>query len=257
MRPLVFAHRGGAQLAPENTLPAFDNGLALGADGLELDVHLSRDGVPVVLHDATLDRTTDGTGPVAARTAAELALLDAGFRFERGGAFPFRGRGIGVPALADLLDRYRQTSLIIELKMTDARLARAVVDAVHAAGASDRVTIGSFHEGALDAVRAYDPALRTGADRDEIRSGVTASPRPTHSGDPVFHAFQVPEIFAGIRIVTPEFIARAHDLGVPVVVWTVNAEEDMRRLLEWGVDGLITDRPDLCVPLVREWDAGR
>src|SRR5262252_4414077 len=105
-KPAVFAHRGGAALAPENTLAAFDRGLALGADGLELDVHLSRDGEVVVVHDGTLDRTTDLTGPVSARSADELARADAGYRFRRGDAFPFRGQGIGVPTLATVLRRY-------------------------------------------------------------------------------------------------------------------------------------------------------
>jgi len=246
MRPLVIAHRGGAGLAPENTLAAFEAGLGAGADGLELDVRLSLDGVAVLMHDPTLDRTTDAHGPVDRRTAAELAALDAGCRFERHGAFPFRGRGIGVPSLRDVLGRLRETSLIVELKSPDPRLARAVVEEIHAAGAIGRVTIGSFQKGALDAVRALDPAIRTGADTDEVRSGLDGV-RAT----PIFESFQVPEVYAGMRVVTPEFIARAHDAGVSVVVWTVNQPDDMRRLLAWGVDGLITDRPDLAVPLVR------
>ena len=250
MRPTVYAHRGGAALAPENTLVAFETGLAAGADGIELDVRLSLDGVAVLMHDPTLDRTTDATGPVDARTAEELAALDAGCRFEREGAFPFRGRGVGVPSLRDVLDRQRSTSLIIELKSSDPRLARAVVDEIHAAGAISRVTVGSFQRGALDAVRALAPAIRTGADTDEVRGGLDGV-----AARPVFDAFQVPEVYAGMRVVTPEFIARAHDAGVTVLVWTVNHPDDMRRLLEWGVDGLITDRPDLAVPLVRAWPA--
>jgi glycerophosphoryl diester phosphodiesterase len=248
MRPMVYAHRGGAALAPENTLVAFETGLAAGADGIELDVRLSLDCVAVLMHDPTLDRTTDGTGPVEMRTAAELAALDAGCRFERDGGFPFRGCGIGVPSLRDVLDRHRSTSLIVELKSSDPRLAQAVVDEIHAAGAAGRVTIGSFQKGALDAARALDPAIRTGADTDEVRGGVDSV-----LARPGFDEFQVPEVFAGMRVVTPEFIARAHDAGVAVVVWTVNQEDDMRRLLDWGVDGLITDRPDIAVPLARDW----
>jgi glycerophosphoryl diester phosphodiesterase len=248
MRPMVYAHRGGAALAPENTLVAFDAGLAAGADGIELDVRLSRDGVAVVMHDPTLDRTTDATGPVDGRTAAELAGLDAGCRFERDGTFPFKGLGIGVPSLRDVLDRHRGTALIVELKSADPRLAEVVVGEIHAAGAISRVTVGSFQKGALDAVRALDPAIRTGADTEDVRSGLDGV-----GARRVFHALQVPEVFAGTRVVTPEFIAKAHDAGVTVVVWTVNQMDDMRRLLDWGVDGLITDRPDIAVPLVREW----
>ena len=256
MRPVAYAHRGGAGLAPENTLVAFDTGLATGADGIELDVRLSLDGVAVIMHDPTVNRTTDATGPVDAWTAVELAGLDAGYHFARDGAHPFRGRGIGVPSLREVLDRHRATSLIIELKSADPRLARAVVDEISAAGALARVTVGSFQKGALDAVRALDPAIRTGADMDDVRNGLDASPAGGFQGKRAFDALQVPEIYAGLRIVTPEFIARAHDAGIAVMVWTVNHEDDMRRLLEWGVDGLITDRPDLAVPIVRAWPRG-
>jgi glycerophosphoryl diester phosphodiesterase len=136
--------------------------------------------------------------------------------------------------------------MLIELKGADERLARAVVELVHEARAAGRVTVGSFLKGALDAVRALDPAIRTGADMDDVRSGLNGA-----AGRPAFDAFQVPEVYAGMRIVTPEFISRAHEAGVSVTVWTVNEEADMRRLLDWGVDGLITDRPDIALPLVR------
>lgn len=257
MRPVVYAHRGGAGLAPENTIVAFDAGLAAGADGIELDVRLSLDDVAVAMHDPTLDRTTDATGPVDARTASELAGLDAGYRFALDGAHPFRGRGIGVPTLGAVLDRYRDTAILIELKSSDPRLARAVVDAVRAAGAAGRVTVGSFQRGALDAVRAIDPALPTGADMDDVRNLVAGAPGGGVAVKPAFAVLQVPEIYAGTPVVTPEFIARAHGAGIAVMVWTVNHESDMRRLLEWGVDGLITDRPDVAVPLVCDWYASR
>src|SRR3954471_14167932 len=113
-RPQVFGHRGGCDLGPENTIAAFDIGMAPGADGLELDVHLSSDGVVVVHHDATLERTTNGEGPVAARTADELARLDAGHHSA------FRGQAGGVPRLEDVLRRYPTATVIIELKVNDA-----------------------------------------------------------------------------------------------------------------------------------------
>src|SRR6185503_6147681 len=150
-RPLVFAHRGGSALAPENTIAAFENGLALGADGLELDVHLSRDGVVVVHHDRTLDRTTNLQVPVARYGARDLSCADAGWRFRAGDAFPFRGRGFGVPTLVDVLGRYRDAPIIVELKVNTAAMAEAAVGAVRAAGALDRVCFGSFGLGVLRA----------------------------------------------------------------------------------------------------------
>jgi glycerophosphoryl diester phosphodiesterase len=253
MRPQVFGHRGGAGLAPENTMPAFDRGVSFGADGLEFDVRLSKDGVPVIIHDPTVDRTTNGTGAVADLTADELASLDAGYRFEQDGEYPWRGRGGGVPALADVLTRFPGVPLLIELKTQERRLPYRVVDMVRAAGPTDHLIIGSFLQGALDAVRTYAPEIRTGADVDQIKGGVASTLFETPPDPLPFHAFQVPEMFDGQRIVTPQFVARARAAGVGFTVWTVNDAENIRRLLDWGVDGIITDRPDIAVPAVRAW----
>ena len=134
---LVYAHRGGSLLRPENTIVAFDHGLSLGADSLEFDVHLSRDGVVVVHHDRTLERTTNGRGPIAGMTADELSRLDAGARFPG-----FAGRAGGVPTLPDVLRRYPSARMIIELKLNDPILAQKTIDDVRAADAVDRVALG-------------------------------------------------------------------------------------------------------------------
>jgi glycerophosphoryl diester phosphodiesterase len=137
--PIVYAHRGGSKLRPENTLLAFDHGLALGADGLEFDVHLSRDGVVVIHHDTTLDRTTNGRGPLAALTADELGRLDAAYHDEA-----FRGRAGGVPRLDEVLQRYPSIPLIIELKMNEPELAHRTIDALRTAKAVGRAALGSL-----------------------------------------------------------------------------------------------------------------
>ncbi len=165
----MFAHRGGAALAPENTIAAFDQGVASGADGLELDVRLSRDGVVVVHHDRTLERTTNLRGAVSNATADELARADAGHHFMRGDARPFRGLGLGVPTLASVLARYRDHRLIVEMKQNSPELARAVVETVRRADAVDRVCLGSFGLGVLRAARALDAAVATSAAREEVR----------------------------------------------------------------------------------------
>ena len=251
-RPLVFAHRGGAALRPENTILAFDYGLSLGADGIELDVHLSRDGVVVVHHDATLERTTDGHGPLGARTADELARLDAGYQFAG-----FRGRTGGVPTLEEVLRRYADARFIIELKENNPALAHRAIDAIRAADAVERSALGSFGTRVLRAARAYEPRIPTGASRDETRLALYRSWVRWPVRRPGYREFQVPELSGSTRVVSPRFVKYAHEAGVAVRVWTVNDEADMRRLLDWGVDALISDRPDVAVELVRARAAPR
>ncbi len=252
-RPLVFAHRGGAALAPENTLLAFDRALELGVDGIELDVRGSRDGIVVVHHDATLGRTTGVAGGVETFTAAELGRMDAAYRFQPERGHPFRGQEIGVPRLRDVLARYPGVPLIVELKRPGAGFARAVVDEVRAAGAIDRVCIGAEDVGGLRAVRAHEPRLATSAGRDEVRWWLYRSRMRWPVRHVRYRAFQVPERAGWTRVVSPRFVRHAHAVGVPVQLWTVDEVEDMRRLLDWGVDAIITDRPDVAVPAVRDW----
>ena len=252
----MYAHRGGAALRPENTIVSFDHGLALGADGLELDVRLSRDGVVVVHHDATLDRTTSGRGGLSDFTADELARLDAGCRFQPPGAgvteFPFQGQGIGVPRLRAVLTRYPSIPLIIELKSNDSELALRTVDELRLAGALDRASLGSFYWRVLNAAREDEPRIRTGASREETRWALYRSRLRWPIRHAAFQEFQVPEAVGRTTVVTPRFIAHAHRAGLPVKVWTVDDAEDMRRLIEWGVDALISDRPDIAVPVVKD-----
>jgi glycerophosphoryl diester phosphodiesterase len=250
--PLVFAHRGGAALRPENTLLAFDHGLGLGADGIEFDVHLSRDGIVVVQHDRTLERTTNGTGPIAARTADELARLDAGYHFPG-----FRGLAGGIPRLTDVLSRYRDCRFIIELKVNEPELAHRTIDAVRAADAVERTSLGSFGTRVLRAARAYEPRIRTGASQEETRLALYRSWVRWPVRHPRYQEFQVPEVSGSTRVVSPRFVRYAKQAGVRVAVWTVNEEADMRRLLSWGVDGLISDRPDVAVAVTRSVDPAR
>ncbi len=228
----MFAHRGGGALAPENTLAAFDNGLAHGADGLELDVQLSRDGVVVVHHDRTLERTTTLTGPLDRLTADELATGN-------------------VPTLDRVLERYRDALLIVELKLNSAELADAVVALVRRHDAAERVCLGSFGTRALRAARAIDPAIATSAGREEVRWALYRSRWRWPLARARYAGYQVPEYAGTTRVVSPRFVADAHRAGLGVQVWTVDSESDARRLLSWGVDALITDRPDLIVPIAR------
>lgn len=243
-RPLLVAHRGGAGLAPENTLSAFllahDQWRA---DMIELDVHASADGRCVVIHDPTVERTTDGTGAVAGMAYAELAELDAGYRFTRDGIhYPFRGRGARIPTIEDVLEALPEMRFTIEVK--DGRAQRPLFDAIARLHATHRVVAAGMYDrdrtlfgefggatsASTEALRTYVVAHRLRADR------LIRTP---------FDVVQVPEYHEGSRVVTPRLIRSLHLRGVPVHVWTVNDPGDMQRLLEWGVDGLVTDRPDL------------
>jgi glycerophosphoryl diester phosphodiesterase len=252
-RPLVFAHRGGMALGPENTIAAFDAGLATGADGLELDVRLAADGVPVVYHDATLDRTTNAAGPVAERTSAELARVDAAYHYAVDGRFPLRGAGVGIPALAEVLRRYPDARVVIEMKDDVEQLGEAVTRVVRAADAVDRVCAAGFSARVVRAARLTEPSMATSACQSEARLAL----HRTWIGWPVrnvaYHGYQLPEWAGRLHVVTPRFVRYAHLSGLKVQVWTVDVEPDMRRLLDWGVDALISNRPDLAVCVRDKW----
>ncbi len=252
-RPLVFAHRGGRALGPENTLVAFDLGAAAGADGMELDVHLSRDGRVVVCHDPTVDRTTEEKGPLAERTAAELAALNATVRYGTDLEHVWTGPRAGIPTLDEVLMRYPDARVIIEIKDGTEACAAAVVESVRGAHAMERVCVGSFSLLAMLAVRAREPRMVTGAAPKEGHRALYRSWLGLSPGRVPYRVFQVPEQAGRLKVVTPRFIRAVHKRDISLYVWTVNEEADMRRLFDLGVDGIITDRPDLAVRVRDEW----
>jgi len=251
--PVAIAHRGGARLRPENTLVAFTHALALGADAIECDVHLSRDGDAVVIHDATVDRTTEASGPVSAFTAAELAGLDAGYRFTSDDGFPFRGQGHGIVTLARLLSACPGTPVIVEIKGGDVGLAHRALDVIVESGAAGRVIVGGFSAAALAAVRARRPDIPTSASQPEVQSALRRAwfrlpPRRTG-----YQLFQVPVRLRGRTVLSREFATYLSRAAIPVHAWIVDEEAEMEQLVGWGVTGLISDRPDRAVAVVRRW----
>lgn len=250
--PMLVAHRGGAKLAPENTLAAFGPAVSdWGADMLEMDVRLTADGHVVVIHDATVDRTTDGTGPVAELTLEEVRALDAGYRFEDvNGSHAWRGRGVTVPTFEEVLEACPGVWINVEAK--DRRVARPLVDIVLRRGAQHRVLLAAEEEANRDEVRGYSGPW--GASRRDCR--LFWALRGTPFFTPDVDVFQVPEVWKGKRVLTPRIVAEAHRRNIPVQVWTVDDPDDMRRLLSWGVDGIQTDRPDVLARVLTE-DRGR
>lgn len=250
--PLLVAHRGGSALAPESTLFAFRRALDWwGADLLEIDVHPTRDGEVVVIHDDTVDRTSDGRGAVASRSLAELRALDFGYRFtpDGGQTFPFRGRGIGISTLAEVLAALPAARVNVEIK--DGRAQERVWETVHAAGATERVLIAAARLANRSRFLAY--AGPTSAAAEELRVFYALHRlHATRFYRPTVDAFQMPERWGGLRLLSPRFIREAHAFGIQVHVWTVDGADDMRRLLAWGADGVITDRPDRLARVLHE-----
>jgi glycerophosphoryl diester phosphodiesterase len=245
-RPVVIGHRGCAGEVPENTLASFEAGLAAGAAILESDVHLSRDGVPVLIHDGAVDRVTDGSGAVADLDLAELSKLDAGHRFERDGRHPFRGHGLRIPTLEQALRRFPAARFNLELKQGVPGLVERSVGVVADAGAAHRVLLTAESGPLMQSLRAE--LRRRGVEAAVGASGpdVLAFVRAALDGAPPPEgpmALQVPAEFAGRPLVTAEFVAHAHRHGLAVHVWTINDAAAMHRLLDLGADGLVTDFP--------------
>ncbi|MDH3272265.1 MAG: glycerophosphodiester phosphodiesterase [Gemmatimonadota bacterium] len=251
--PILCAHRGGSKLAPENTLVAFRSAVEdWGADMLELDVRLTADGEVVVIHDETVDRTTNGVGRVADLTLAEIKALDAGYRFTDGnGRNTFRGRGVTVPTLEELMDACPTVWLNVEAK--EAGVARPLVDLVLRRGEAHRVLVAAEHERNRREVRGYPGPWGASRRHCLLFWLLHWLPRGGPYTPPV-DALQIPEFWKGLRFLTPRLIREAHRKNIPVHVWTVDAPDDMRRLLAWGVDSVQTDRPDLLSEvLVEAW----
>lgn len=250
---LVFAHRGGANLAPENTLEAFRHAARLGADVLELDVRATSDGKLVVMHDAGLERTTEGNGKVGDITLAELKKLDAGFRFSPDNLqnFPFRGKGVTIPTLEEVFDAFPDKRFNIEPKQSSPSIIKPLCQILRERNLTQRVIVGSFSQTVLDEFRPECPEVATSASPSEVskflamyKTGLSDNYRPA------MQALQLPANVGGLEIVTKEFVEAAHRKNLKVHVWTINETEQMRRLIEMGVDGIMTDYPDRLLALL-------
>lgn len=221
----VIAHRGASGQYPENTLLAFTKAMELGADAIELDVRLTADGVPVVLHDSTLDRTTNGTGAVAGLTLAEVRRVVA-------------GAGERVPTLAEVLECFPVTPLIVEIK--EARAAQATLGVLRAQRAQDRVLLGAFDLAALRPFAGTE--FFRAAARVEV-AWCWAWSRAGVAWGGAYRAFTVPERSGALRVVDGAFVAAARRRGRPVHVWTVDDGAEATRLRALGVSGIITNYP--------------
>lgn len=252
---LVMAHQGGEHIRPDNTMAAFEYAYELGVDVLEMDIHSTADGHLVVIHDDTVDRTTDGTGAVNSFTLAEIQQLDAAYRWphhvENPTEFPYRGQGITIPTLAEVFAAFPGMLINVEIKQVEPPILEPLCDLIKEYGKEDEVLVVSFDDNTTVAFREACPGIATGATAGETRLffglntaflGAIYRPR--------MEAFQVPEYSGGIHVVTERFVAGAHRQNVDVHVWTVDDRDDMARFIEMGVDGIITNEPDVLLELL-------
>jgi glycerophosphoryl diester phosphodiesterase len=246
-RPLLFAHRGASLHAPENTLEAFELGVLQGANVLELDVHMTRDGEVVVMHDATVDRTTNGTGLVRDMTWAQLSELDAGYKFiDRSGRTFFRDRGVTVPKLADVLLAFPQMGFNIEVKQGEPSMIAQtlqVLDRIR----PQNVLLTAGNDAIMRDLEAAKPSYPLGMSHGQCRIAVKGGSLEAFRG----RAMQVPPRYLWMRVVTKKLLAKAHAAGVEVHVWTINTPSKAQPLVDLGVDGIMSDDPGVLVDVMR------
>jgi glycerophosphoryl diester phosphodiesterase len=246
--PVNLAHRGASALAPENTIEAFRVAVEAGAGGLELDVHMTRDGHIVVIHDATVDRTTNGTGAVSEMTLDELRGFDAGHNFspDGGSTRPYRGRGVRVPTLGEVLEGFPGVAVNIEIKAGSPGIEETVFGVLREANALGRTLVVSTPHAIVKRFRKVSGGhISTGASKWEIGIFYVLSRlRLERLVHPAYDALQVPLRHRDIPVVIPRFVRAAHARGVRVDAWTINQADEMRRLLDLGADVIMTDRPD-------------
>jgi glycerophosphoryl diester phosphodiesterase len=272
-RVIAYAHQGGSFEGPSSTLAAIEHALDVGASGIELDVHATKDRHLVVCHDATIDRTTNQRGVIADMTLAELRQVDNAYWWIDGDVvtpgrpdeeYRWRGRApldrrYGVATLGEVASAFPGVLLNLDIKGTSPQVEpyeELLATEIARWDLQGRVIVASFHDVAIQSFRRYAPGVPTSAATDET-AGFFFSLESVPAVPPVA-AFQVPARYGAIDVVTESFVAAAHNAGVAVHVWTINDVDEMRRLVDLGVDGLISDRPRVLAEVLRErnclWD---
>ena len=251
--PLVIAHQGGDGIWPGDTMFAFEHAAELGVDVLEMDLHITKEGVLVINHDETVDRTTDSTGEIEAMNLDEIKALDAGYDWsnDNGNTFPYRGMGITIPTLEEVFEAFPGYHMTIEIKTTERSMAMPFCELIRAYDMQDKVLVASFLDERMEEFREVCPEVATSSARQETTIFVLLS--KAFLGrlySPSFNALQVPEESSGITVMTTQFVRAAHERNLRVEPWTIDNPKQMKQYIEWGVDGIITDRPDLMLEIL-------
>jgi glycerophosphoryl diester phosphodiesterase len=256
--PQVIAHQGGDGVWPGDTMYAFEKAVEIGADVLEMDAHITKDSQIVLMHDEKVDRTTDGTGLIEDLTLPELKQLDAAYKWSNddGKTFPHRGKGVQVPTLEELFQKFPQMRYVIEIKLTQNPIDKPLCDLIRTHNMQDKVVVASFHDEAMQVFRKTCPEVATSASRGEVTKFVLLG-KVFLSGliAPQYQSIQPPydpSESMNIPIMSRRFIREAHAKNVAVEPWTVDDPQLMKQYIEWGVDGIMTDRPDLMIKVLKE-----
>ena len=253
---LLIAHQGGDGVWPGDTMFAFEKAVEIGADVLEMDAHITKDSHIVLMHDEKVDRTTNGTGLIEDMTLDELRQLDAAYYWSNDGGqtYPHRGQGIQVPTLDELFQKFPHMRYVIEIKLTTNPIDKPLCELIRKYNMQDKVVIASFHDDAMAMFRNSCPEVATSASRGEVTKFVLLG-KIFLSGFVVPHYQSIqppydPKESYNIPIMTRRFIREAHAKNIRVEPWTVNDPDLMKQYIEWGVDGIMTDRPDLLVEIL-------
>lgn len=258
--PIVLAHRGGAQIAPEHTMVAFEKAHALGVDGFEIDIRLTKDEEIIVFHDETVERTSNGTGAVKDLTLSELKELNFAYNYkDLDGYYPYREDKIEIVTLRELLEVFPNTYINIDIKdgpdtyegsLMPSKLWRLIEEF----DAENRVVVTSFYSEQIDRFNLYaQNRVALGAGENDVRKAFTAfTSQFGHLYHPKVDVFQIPIKSGVISLSSRKFITFLEKLNIPVHYWTINDEETIRQLIQLGAKGIITDRPDIAVPLIQQ-----
>lgn len=255
--PAIFGHRGSPLAYPENTLLSFEEGLRHG-EGLELDVSMTKDGIIIVLHDLMLERTTDGRGAVGDITYKDLIALNAGYHFQKDSSYPYRESRIHIPTLESVCKAFPQTPLIIEVKGSGEELAMNLARTISANTAQDQVLIAGIDDKTIQWIRDYLPDIQTGT---SLREGIIFYIL-SHLGLALYFSWNfqtlcIPPKYKSLPLLTVPLRLAAKGLGLPIYLWTINTEEEIRKYLEIGVQGIISDYPERVKKVVEEMRSDR
>ncbi len=259
-KPLVIAHQGGEHLAPSSTMPAFKKANKFGADVLETDIHISKDGYLIAIHDPTVDRTTNGTGYVKDLQLNELKKLDAGYYWsDQDGNFPYRGQGVSLITVEELFNAFPNQRFLIEIKDTNPynrieEISKRLNHLITENGLEDQVTIASFDHDIVETFQdVADDDIALSAGEQEVREFVlTHKFFAKNLYFPSVDSMQLPVQASGYDLTTPDILESAESMGLQIHYWTINEPEVMKTLIKRGADGIVTDRPDLLIKVLKE-----